>query len=100
MQIIFHAADELNRKAQHVAFYRKKLSNLLQPIESRLTRVIVFLQDVNGSKRNGPDKQCVLECRIPGLAPLVIRTRANRYDQAVFQSALRARRRILERDYR
>lgn len=97
MQIIIRAAKELQLKSRHHDFFRDVISGLLKPIGDKITQVIVFLQDVNGSKLNGPDKQCVLECRVAGMEPIAIRTRANRLEQAVQQSAKRARRRIAER---
>lgn len=38
----------------------------------RITRVEVFLSDVNGGKHGGRDKRCVMEARAAGVAPVAV----------------------------
>ena len=45
------------------------IARSLERFSERLTRVEVFLQDVNGEK-GGVDRQCTLEARPRGLDPL------------------------------
>ena len=48
---------------------REQIAHAIKHYEERLTRVEVFLRDVNGAK-GGVDKHCVVEARPRGLDPV------------------------------
>jgi len=48
---------------------REQISHAIKHYEERLTRVDVFVRDVNGAK-GGVDKHCVVEARPRGLDPV------------------------------
>jgi len=65
MQINVHARH-INTNEERV---REEVERALDRFADRITRVEVFLQDVNAGK-GGDDKQCTLEARPRGLDPV------------------------------
>lgn len=65
MQIIVHS-PHVNVNEDRV---REEVEHALERFADRITRVEVYLQDVNGGK-GGNDKQCKVEARPRGLDPV------------------------------
>lgn len=65
MQIHVHS-PHVKTNAERV---EAEVARLLERFADRITRVEVFLRDVNGQK-GGKDKQCTLEARPRGLDPV------------------------------
>lgn len=63
-------------------FVEERLSESLQHLDDRLTRVEVHLRDLNGNK-GGVDKRCVCEARPRGLDPIAVEHDATEVTEAV-----------------
>lgn len=61
---------------------QQEVEHALERFAERMTRVEVFLSDVNGHK-GGPDKQCKLEARPRGLDPVAVEALAEQPMEAV-----------------
>lgn len=64
--------DHSDALDQHI---HKKLAPVERHFGDRLTRVEVFLKDVNSNK-GGVDKQCTMEARPGGLKPVAVDAQA------------------------
>ncbi|HVF17243.1 MAG TPA: HPF/RaiA family ribosome-associated protein [Steroidobacteraceae bacterium] len=60
--------------------------DFLDRFGDRITRVEVYMSDVNGQK-GGDDKRCLLEARLANLAPIAVSDNADSY-QLAFEGAL------------
>ena len=70
----------------HEAFGNKLedlLSEELSRFSEHITRLEVHLSDENGSKHGLNDKKCLLEARLAGKQPIVVKEEGNDYEQAV-----------------
>lgn len=64
---------------------RAEVETALERFASRLTRIEVYLTDVNGSK-GGVDKRCLLEARPRGLQPVAAESIASETEEAVVEA--------------
>lgn len=80
--------EALGRHAEQVT--RKSLERFGQ----QLTRVELHLSDVNGGKTARNDKQCLMEARIAGRRPIVVRESADTLHQVIDQAAQKMQRRL------
>jgi ribosome-associated translation inhibitor RaiA len=62
---------------------REEVEGTLDRFASQVTRVEVFLSDVNGQKTSDGDKQCTLEVRIAGLDPIAVTKNADGLEAAL-----------------
>lgn len=62
---------------------RAEVEGTLERFSSQVTRVEVFLSDLNGQKTTAGDKQCTLEVRIAGLDPLAVTKTADGVEAAL-----------------
>ncbi len=89
MEIHIHAPHlELDQDAT-----RQQVEHALRHFTERLTRVDVFLKDVNGDK-GGIDKHCTFEARPRGLDPVAVDHTAETVQQALTGSASKLERRL------
>lgn len=83
MQIIVQADDhtvmteELDEKLNHA------VRSAVSRYEAQITRIQVYLSDVNGGKDGVDDKRCVLEARPAGLDPVAANHRASTIELAI-----------------
>jgi ribosome-associated translation inhibitor RaiA len=70
-----------------------EVADRLARFEARITRVDVFLSDVNGAKA-GIDKRCVIEAHVAGLQRLAVNEEAAQLDDAISGAALKLERMI------
>lgn len=57
------------------SYLRRKLDGVDRRFGDRVTRVEVYLKDINGPK-GGVDKSCVMEARPAGVEPVVVENQA------------------------
>lgn len=57
------------------SYIRRKLDGVERRFGDRLTRLEVYLKDVNGPK-GGVDKCCIMEARPAGMEPIAVEGRA------------------------
>lgn len=63
---------------QHV---RRSLSTVDRRWGDRITRVTLYLKDLNSQQKGGVDKHCTFEARVAGMDPLIAEdTAADAYD--------------------
>ena len=72
---------------------REEVSHALQRFEERLTRVDVFVKDLNADK-GGRDKRCTIEARPRGLAPIAAHADAADIPAALKGAAVKLRGRL------
>lgn len=80
--------EALGRHAEQVT--RKSLERFGE----RLTRIELHLSDVNGAKTAKNDKQCLMEARLAGRRPIVVREYADSLHQAIDKAAQKMQRRL------
>lgn len=73
--------DDLTERVQGVVEGR------LERFESRITRVQVHLNDLNGSKLGERDKRCLMEARVGGLKPIAVSHEAPTLTEAIHVAA-------------
>lgn len=71
MEIEINHAEGVDRSPALEEHVRKRLERLERRYGDRLTRVRVFLKDVNASK-GGVDKVCTMEARPAGHDPIAV----------------------------
>lgn len=70
---------------------REQVTHALERFGDRLTRVEVFLKDLNADK-GGVDKHCVIEARPAGQDPVAVEHDAANYPEAVGGAAKKLQR--------
>lgn len=99
LQINYDNVAPSDALEEHIA---RSLDSTIGRFADRLSRIEVYLSDINGPDKGGPDdKQCRLEARPNGMDPLVVDTRGDTYYDAVDDAAGKLRRmltRHLDRD--
>ena len=75
MDIIINPGEGIELSEALEGFLRRKLNKVERRFGSRLTRIEVYLKDLNGPK-GGTDKVCTLEARLAGLQPLAVEDQA------------------------
>lgn len=71
MEIDINAAEGVERSESLDQHIHSKLNKLEKRFGDRITRVEVFLKDVNGQK-GGIDKSCTMEARPAGMDPIAV----------------------------
>lgn len=64
----------------------EQLRNRLGRFEDRLTRLEVHVRDTNAAKGGGDDKNCTIEARPRGAAPVTVTAQASDVDAAARQA--------------
>ena len=75
-------------------FIEQEGGRLLGRFSKRLTRIVVYLSDVDNKKNGQADKRCLVEARPAGAHPLTVTAKAANIPHAV-DEALRKMRRSL-----
>ena len=71
MELEINHADGVERSPALEQHVRERLARLDRRYGERVTRIRVFLKDVNGGK-GGIDKVCTMEARPAGLGPIAV----------------------------
>lgn len=82
MQIEFNTDNNIQGSEALAESYRTKVESSLSRFSERITRVEVYMSDLNGDKGGQDDKQCVLEARLNGVHPLAVTHQAPTIDLA------------------
>lgn len=82
MQIQFNTDNTIKGSEALAESYSAKLENTLSRFEERITRVEIYLSDLNSQKGGPDDKQCVLEARLNGIDPITVTHKAPTIDLA------------------
>lgn len=94
MQIEIRGLNERVEAAKH-EFIERRLLFSLGRFSSRIRRVMVRLEDLNGP-RGGLDKRCHLEARLDGHGVLIVDVSDFEIEPAVSRAAERMARRVSE----
>lgn len=99
VQINYDNVKSSEALEEHIA---QALESTVGRFADRLSRVEVYLSDLNGPEKGGPDdKQCRIEARPNGFDPVTVDSRGDSYYEAVDDTAGKLRRLLtkrLERD--
>lgn len=71
MELEINHADGVERSPALEEYVRERLARLDRRYGERVTRIRIFLKDVNAGK-GGVDKVCTMEARPAGLGPVVV----------------------------
>lgn len=82
MEIIINAGEGVELSEALNRFIRSKLAKVDRRFGSRLTRIEVYLKDINGPK-GGNDKTCTMEARPAGIRPFAVETQASDFYDAI-----------------
>lgn len=82
MQIQFNTDNNIQGSEALADSYRSKAENSLSRFSERITRVEIYLSDLNSHKSGQDDKRCVLEARLNGIDPITVSHQAATIDQA------------------
>jgi ribosome-associated translation inhibitor RaiA len=83
MQVQVVTDNHVNGSAGLIENVETDLTDALHRFGNQITRVEVHLGDVNGAKKSGDDKHCLLEARLAGRQPVVVS-----HDAATVRQAL------------
>ncbi|MBS1729291.1 MAG: HPF/RaiA family ribosome-associated protein [Bacteroidetes bacterium] len=61
----------------------KVISNKLDRFSEHITRLEIYLSDINGHKPGVMDKKCIIEARPQGKPPVAVSATGNNYELAV-----------------
>lgn len=86
MDIEINAAEGVERSEALDEHVRRKLARVQRRFGDHLTRVRVFLKDVNAAK-GGIDKACTMEARLAGFEPVAVEAQDENVRQAVQDAA-------------
>lgn len=75
MNIIINPGEGIKLSEALDRFVRSKLAKVERRFGNRLTRIEIYLKDVNGPK-GGNDKVCTVEARAAGIRPLAVEGQA------------------------
>lgn len=81
-----------------ISYVEQEVSTGLEPFARRITSVQVHLGEESGARKGPPDLRCVLEARLTGHEPVVVRRHATTKDELV-RGAVEGMRVALERLY-
>jgi ribosome-associated translation inhibitor RaiA len=69
--------------AEMTTWVETEVTSALDRHAAQITRVDVYLADLNSHKTGGDDKQCKVEARLAGLDPIVVTDNAGSVDAAL-----------------
>jgi hypothetical protein len=85
-----HTDNQIKSDAEANARLEERVRSKLRRFAARLTRVEVYVEDVNGAKGGEADKRVSLEARPAGRDPVAVHAEAPRVETAVAQAADKA----------
>jgi hypothetical protein len=83
MLVQVNSDNHINSSDRLASWVESEVKDSLGRFEPQLTRVEVFLADVNSHKETENDKKCTLEARLAGLAPIAVTKEANSIEEAL-----------------
>ena len=97
MQVQVHAGDNVQGGESLAQWAQDEVQNKLSRFREHVTRVEVYLTDVDALRNGGKGKRCVMETRAAGRQPLAVNAEAEKIAEA-FNAALDKLHRALETD--
>ena len=98
MQVLVNSDHHITSSVSVAERVKAILWPSLDRFADRITRVEVYLSDVNGAKHGPLDKRCVMEARASGIAPLAVTDEAPTLREAI-EGASDKLERALERTF-
>ena len=83
MKIEFNTDKTINGDERQQEYFTTQIIKDLHKYESHITKIEVHLSDQNGNKEGWDDILCVLDAKIDGIEPVVVRKQANTIALAV-----------------
>lgn len=83
MHIQINTDHNIAGSARMSAYFTKNLEETFERFVGEITRIEMYLTDVNGDKGGDDDKRCLLEARLKGLNPVVVTHHAETMEIAV-----------------
>ena len=83
MQINVRTDDNIVGSAELIESVQAEVTAALDRFGDRITRVEVHLRDANAGKTGARDKECMMEARLTGRAPVAVNEAADSLGQAV-----------------
>ncbi|HET8941432.1 MAG TPA: HPF/RaiA family ribosome-associated protein [Rudaea sp.] len=83
MQLLVHADSNIALTDQLHERLELKVQSAANKFPKRITRIQIYLTDVNSSKSGINDKRCVIEARPAGLAPIAVNHQASTVELAI-----------------
>ena len=97
MQVQVHAGDNVQGGESLAQWAQDEVQNKLSRFREHVTRVEVYLTDVDALRNGGKGKRCVMETRATGRQPLAVNAEGEKIAEA-FNAALDKLHRALETD--
>ncbi len=97
MQVQVHAGDNVQGGESLAQWVQEEVQTKLSRFREVVTRVEVYLTDVDALRNGGKGKRCVMETRTAGRQPLAVNAEAEKVADA-FNAALEKLHRTLETD--
>ena len=97
MQVQVHAGDNVQGGESLAQWAQTEVQEKLSRFREYVTRVEVYLTDVDALKNGGKGKRCVMETRATGRQPLAVNAEAEKVAEA-FNGALEKLHRALDTD--
>jgi ribosome-associated translation inhibitor RaiA len=72
MQVLLNSDHHITGHESLTERVQSIVEGSVERFADRITRVEVFLSDVNGAKHGARDKRCVMEARTAGVAPVAV----------------------------
>jgi hypothetical protein len=94
MKVQVNSDKEVSADSEFRNFARENVGRTLQRFENRLTRVEVYLSDVNSAKPGPLDKLCTLEARPARRKPVSVTQTASTAEEALQGAARKMQRRL------
>jgi ribosome-associated translation inhibitor RaiA len=82
MHIQLNTDNNITGSEELTERYRSKLEGSLSRFGDRITRIEIYLSDMNSHKGGKDDIRCVLEARLNGLDPIAVSDQAESVDFA------------------
>jgi len=98
MMILVNSDKNVVVDAALTSFVETEVNKVLGRFESQLTRVEVYLSDLNGNKPGLLDKRCQLEARPSGDGPVSVSDEADTIELAI-RGAVNKMKRLLESSF-
>ena len=97
MQVQVHAGDNVQGGDSLAQWAQDEVQTKLSRFREYVTRVEVYLTDVDALKNGGKGKRCVMETRATGRPPIAVNAEAEKVKDA-FSAAMEKLKRAVETD--
>jgi ribosomal subunit interface protein len=93
MTMIVRSQDFPLTEAIH-AHLERRFTAALKQFDDRITRITIFLKDLNGAGKGGEDKCVLVNIQLPAQAPVIVETISNDLYSAINIAARRTGRTV------